>query len=164
MKASLRRCHIYISTYDCMPTPSELCNAFSLFDKNGDGTITLDECKAVLMRGDGMTEEDAIAKFRTVDTDDSGSVGYLEFVCAWSNSNPREILADLLAKCAEANSAEDEPVKVLDATYKLLVSQSEAAPLQQLATDCRLIVHVALRRPAPLPAASFLKRDGAASL
>ena len=57
--------------------------AFKVFDMNGDGYITKDELKAVMINmGDKLTDEEVADMIKEVDTEGNGKVNYEEFVIA----------------------------------------------------------------------------------
>lgn len=58
----------------------ELKDIFRALDKNGDGTITLEELKAGL--GHKENAETLISLLEGADTDNSGSIDYTEFLAA----------------------------------------------------------------------------------
>lgn len=102
-----------------LPKAAALCQAFASFDTNGDGTITRDEFIAIMQRGSGgakWTIEQAATLFTSIDTDQNGTLGYLEFVCYMSDQSPRKTLASLVEQCAQVNVAEEDPYNVLRAT------------------------------------------------
>jgi len=54
--------------------------AFAVFDKNGDGTITKDELKAALEALGGKPSDEEVGRYMdTIDDDKSGRVEYPEF-------------------------------------------------------------------------------------
>ncbi|CAE8727328.1 unnamed protein product [Polarella glacialis] len=64
-----------------MITEDELTNAFKIFDKNKSGTIDAIELQDVLKKlGFGIDMLQAEAMIREADADESGDVGYGEFV------------------------------------------------------------------------------------
>ena len=55
--------------------------AFSLFDKDGDGTCDTDELSTVMRAlGQNMTDTELLDMIREVDEDDSGSIDFEEFL------------------------------------------------------------------------------------
>ena len=60
---------------------AEFKEAFSLFDEDGDGNITVKELGTVMRSlGQNPTEADIAEMMRTVDTDGNGTVSFDEFV------------------------------------------------------------------------------------
>ena len=58
-----------------------LKEAFSLFDRNGDGVISADELRLVMLNlGEPMTAQEAEDMIGQVDEDGDGSVNFKEFV------------------------------------------------------------------------------------
>lgn len=59
----------------------EMRQAFSVFDKDGSGTITAEELRVVMMNlGEKMTEEEVDEMVREADLDGDGEINYQEFV------------------------------------------------------------------------------------
>ena len=58
----------------------ELKDAFKALDKNGDGSITLEELKVGL--GHKQNSEKLMELLKAADTDGSGSIDYTEFITA----------------------------------------------------------------------------------
>ena len=50
--------------------------AFKVIDKNGDGKISLQEFKTVMMFNDMFTKEEVHKLFKEVDSDDKGYIDY----------------------------------------------------------------------------------------
>ena len=50
--------------------------AFKVIDKNGDGKISLQEFKTVMMFNDMFTKEEVNKLFKEVDSDDKGYIDY----------------------------------------------------------------------------------------
>ena len=61
-----------------------LREAFSKFDKNGDGKLTLLELKEgiSLIKGGNITEEDMINAMQVMDSNQNGFIDYTEFIAA----------------------------------------------------------------------------------
>jgi len=60
---------------------AELREAFNVFDKDGNGTISEDELRQVMHNlGEKLTDEDIKAMMREADTDGDGEVNFEEFV------------------------------------------------------------------------------------
>ena len=60
---------------------AELKEAFSLFDRDGDGTITIKELQVVMRSiGQNPTEEEVMAMINEVDSDNDGEVDFREFM------------------------------------------------------------------------------------
>jgi len=71
-------------------TIGDLREAFGLFDKDGDGTITLKELSSVLNSlGQNPSEEELVGMIREVDQDNSGTIEFEEF-CVLMAKNMRE--------------------------------------------------------------------------
>lgn len=59
---------------------SEAREAFKVFDRNGDGYISKNELREVLMSiGDKISEEDANVMIKDVDADGNGMIDFTEF-------------------------------------------------------------------------------------
>ena len=55
----------------------ELRNAFRLFDKNGDGFISVDELRTIITQlGDKLSEEEADELFAKADINHDGKLNY----------------------------------------------------------------------------------------
>ena len=62
-------------------TQEEVINAFRVFDKEGNGLISSEELKHIMMTiGDKMTEEEAQEMVTEADIDEDGMINYEEFV------------------------------------------------------------------------------------
>jgi len=63
----------------------ELRETFEYNDRDGDGSIELDEFKAMLEELEsGMSAEEARIGFRDIDTNDDGLIDFDEFVAWWA--------------------------------------------------------------------------------
>jgi len=78
-------------------TIGDLREAFGLFDKDGDGTITLKELTSVMASlGQDPTDEELRQMIREVDNDNSGSIEFEEFcVLMAKNMTDRDNEEDL---------------------------------------------------------------------
>ena len=61
-----------------------LRDAFSKFDKNGDGKLTIAELKEGLnkIKGGSITEEDMVNAMQVMDSNMNGFIDYTEFIAA----------------------------------------------------------------------------------
>lgn len=61
-----------------------LRDAFSKFDKNGDGKLTLAELKEGVrnIKGGNITEEDMVNAMQAMDSNQNGFIDYTEFIAA----------------------------------------------------------------------------------
>ena len=60
---------------------AEFKEAFALFDKDGDGTITLDELRTVMQSlGQNPTENDLLDMIKEVDDDGNNEIDFNEFL------------------------------------------------------------------------------------
>ena len=60
---------------------SEFKEAFALFDKDGDGTITLDELRTVMQSlGQAPTDQELIDMIKEVDADGNNEIDFDEFL------------------------------------------------------------------------------------
>ena len=60
---------------------AEFKEAFSLFDKDGDGTITLEELRTVMQSlGQNPTDQELIDMIREVDNDGNEEIDFGEFL------------------------------------------------------------------------------------
>ncbi|CAL9081309.1 unnamed protein product [Musa acuminata var. zebrina] len=99
-----------------MDFTSELQEAFSLFDKDGDGCITLEELASVIRPlGHNPTEQELQDMIREVDVNGNGTIEFNEFfnIMAW--------------KMKEADAEEEmrEAFKVFDKDQNGYISDSE---------------------------------------
>lgn len=63
----------------------ELRETFEYNDRDGDGSIELDEFKSMLEELEsGMSGEEARLGFRDIDTNDDGLIDFDEFVAWWT--------------------------------------------------------------------------------
>mmetsp|Transcript_5206 Transcript_5206/g.5727 ORF Transcript_5206/g.5727 Transcript_5206/m.5727 type:complete len:82 (-) Transcript_5206:105-350(-) len=68
----------------------QLKKKFMTLDKNGDGTLSLDEMVALLQRGDpNMTKTDVKKLFNNVDQNSDGRVQFDEFVAFLYNKGSK---------------------------------------------------------------------------
>jgi calmodulin len=59
----------------------ELAEAFAFFDKNGDGHISKEELKMVLLQlGENLGEEEIEEIFKEADLNNDGIIDYHEFI------------------------------------------------------------------------------------
>ena len=64
----------------------ELRETFDTFDKDGSGTIGIDEfAKLLQLLGAGMSASDVKIGFRELDRDRSGAIGFEEFYAWWTD-------------------------------------------------------------------------------
>lgn len=83
-KAAILAAAQYLSTEEIQG----LRELFRLFDKNGDGHITLDELREGLMQNETLLSEgDLAALLQNTDLDGNGTIDYEEFVAAMVNLN-----------------------------------------------------------------------------
>jgi len=62
----------------------DIINAFEIFDKNHDGTISINEFKHILMDLGQKFSEDEVNKIITeIDLDNNGKINYRDFVEFW---------------------------------------------------------------------------------
>lgn len=62
-------------------TEEEIREAFGVFDKDGEGTISAQELKHVLMTmGERLTQEEVELIIREADIDEEGNIRYEQFV------------------------------------------------------------------------------------
>ena len=62
----------------------DIINAFEIFDKNHDGTISINEFKHILMDlGQKLSEEEVEEIFQDIDFNEDGKINYREFVEFW---------------------------------------------------------------------------------
>ena len=67
---------------------AEFKEAFSLFDKNGDGTISTDELGVVMRSlGQNPTEAELVEMINEVDADGSGTIEFPEFLTLMARKN-----------------------------------------------------------------------------
>lgn len=67
-------------------TEQELKEAFKVFDKNGDGKISAEELKTVMLNlGEKLTDDEINEMIREADANGDGQVDYEEFVKMMSN-------------------------------------------------------------------------------
>jgi len=95
---------------------AEFKEAFQIFDKNGDGSISLKELGIVMRSlGQNPSEEDLIAIIEKVDVDKSGEIDFKEF------------LSIMAIKLKESDSEEDllEAFRIFDKDGNGLISAHE---------------------------------------
>ena len=62
----------------------DIINAFEIFDRNHDGTISINEFKHILMDlGQKLSEEEVEEIFQDIDFNEDGKINYREFVEFW---------------------------------------------------------------------------------
>jgi calmodulin len=62
----------------------DIINAFEMFDKNHNGTISINEFKHILMDlGQKFSENEVNEIIKEIDLDDNGKINYREFVQFW---------------------------------------------------------------------------------
>ena len=62
----------------------DIINAFQIFDRNHDGTISINEFKHILMDlGQKFSENEVNEIIKEIDLDDNGKINYREFVQFW---------------------------------------------------------------------------------
>ena len=62
----------------------DIINAFQIFDRNHDGTISINEFKHILMDlGQKLSEEEVEEIFQDIDFNEDGKINYREFVEFW---------------------------------------------------------------------------------
>ena len=62
----------------------DIINAFEIFDRNHDGTISINEFKHILMDlGQKLSEDEVEEIFQDIDFNEDGKINYREFVEFW---------------------------------------------------------------------------------
>ena len=62
----------------------DIINAFEIFDKNHDGTISINEFKHILMDlGQKFSEDEVNEIITEIDLDNNGKINYRDFVEFW---------------------------------------------------------------------------------
>nr|KAF6406253.1 calmodulin 3 [Molossus molossus] len=122
---------------------AEFKEAFSLFDKDGDGTITTKELGTVMRSlGQNPTEAELQDMINEVDADGNGTIDFPEFLTMWTTLRPplaavlkpSDWLPDAgLGGAAQLATLQNEPARVSKAIdlklfCKYLVLTSHAAP------------------------------------
>lgn len=76
------RGHLYHGTQDGAPTADdELREAFSVFDKDGNGLISAEELKSALLNlGEKLEDHEIKAMIAVADKDGNGQIDYEEFI------------------------------------------------------------------------------------
>lgn len=65
-------------------TTDDIINAFEMFDRNHDGTLTINEFKHILMDlGEKFSEEEVNEIIEDIDLNKDGKIDYKEFVHFW---------------------------------------------------------------------------------
>ncbi|KAJ3699979.1 hypothetical protein LUZ61_003684 [Rhynchospora tenuis] len=95
---------------------SEFKQAFSLFDRNNDGRITLEELEAVIHRlGQYPTRVELLEMIREVDIDGNGTIEFNEF----TNLMARKLME------ADTDEEMKEAFEVFDKDHNGLISPNE---------------------------------------
>lgn len=72
--------------HDPTPHDDELREAFSIFDKDGNGMISADELKSALLNlGEKMDDVEIEAMMKAADLDGNGQIDYEEFIAMMKN-------------------------------------------------------------------------------
>ena len=65
----------------------ELVEAFKVFDRDGDGSVSVDELMTIMtMLGERLTREEVETMIRDADKDEDGELNFEEFKSIWFNS------------------------------------------------------------------------------
>ena len=84
-----------------MPSQQELKKAFAMFDRNGDGQLSLDELKAILCRPTPgrtpLSEAKVEEIMKDCDTDGDGQLSMEELAAGWANLCIGALLASAMA-------------------------------------------------------------------
>ena len=65
----------------------ELVEAFKVFDRDGDGSVSVDELMTIMtMLGERLTREEVETMIRDADKDEDGELNFEEFKSIWLNS------------------------------------------------------------------------------
>lgn len=83
------RGHLHNGPHDGAPTADdELREAFSIFDKDGNGFISPDELKSALLNlGEKMDDNEVRAMIAAADRDGNGQIDYEEFIAMMRSWN-----------------------------------------------------------------------------
>ena len=66
---------------------AEFKEAFAIFDKDGDGSVSVDELMTIMtMLGERLTREEVETMIRDADKDEDGELNFEEFKSIWLNS------------------------------------------------------------------------------
>ena len=82
-----------------MPSKEEVRRAFTLFDTNGDGMLSLDELKAILCRATSLQPPRARAEqiMKELDTNGDGQLSMDELAAGWATLSIGSLLASAKA-------------------------------------------------------------------
>uniref|UniRef100_A0A0D9Y176 EF-hand domain-containing protein n=1 Tax=Leersia perrieri TaxID=77586 RepID=A0A0D9Y176_9ORYZ len=106
---------------------SELREAFSFFDKDGDGCITLEELDTVVRSlGQNPTREELAEMIRDVDADGNGTIEFAEFLALMARK--KKASSSSSSHVEEEDDADEElreAFKVFDKDQDGLISAAE---------------------------------------
>ncbi|XP_077967354.1 uncharacterized protein LOC120342212 [Styela clava] len=99
---------------NCIPE-DEMYLVFRQFDKDGDGYITAEELKDLLLRlGDDISENEITAMIREADRDGDGRVSYNEFICVMTNSEVPSSDISEESSCSDSLSSSRSDLSLSD--------------------------------------------------